>query len=196
MGTANLKKPENITVELNLSESQAKAWNGIQLRDSGFNSCELPKVIQLSGGMLSGKTFIGLNWLVVSAIQRPHTFSVTDYWNIDKISEILTKMGLVEGKNFLVMKPERLIKLWNGSKISCIDISKKVADPLCWRFAALEIHLAFIESVDPHTIALEVIYNRLISTSSRSNISPMMVMESNSWVDTPNNNIFWISREK
>jgi len=126
------------------TNKQKEAWQYLKDHFTQF--------ILFGGGAGGGKSWIGCEWLILSAIAYPGTkwFLARNELKRIMTSTYITFLKVCKFHNipstaWKLNSQYNYIEFWNGSRIDLLDVSHKPSDPLYERFGSLEYTSGWLE---------------------------------------------------
>jgi hypothetical protein len=135
---------KSVTLTIKPTEKQKVAWK--HLRD------DKTQFILYGGAATGGKSFLGCEWTLMSAIAYPGTkwFIARNELKRLMASTYITflkvcKWHSIPSTAWKLNSQYNYIELWNGSRIDLLDVSYKPSDPLYERFGSTEYTSGWLE---------------------------------------------------
>ena len=150
--------------------------------------------VLFGGGAGGGKSWLGVEWLVLLSIQYPGIKSFIGRNELTRImsSTYITFQKVCKYHNipreaWKLDGKYNVINFWNGSKIDLIDVAYKPSDPLYERFGSIEYTVGWLEEVgEIKGKAFDVLKSRIGRHMNKEyNIFPKMFLTCNpkkNWV--------------
>lgn len=204
-----LQPPKNLTVDFKPSERQYEVWKHLSETcpkcqgsvyiddadpDNLVPKCKncgnenIPRIVLGGGAAGGGKTFLGCMFLGIGCIRFAGIKGVIGRKTLKSAKEstlatllhILKGWGLEEDVNYNYNSNLGVLKFWNDSTVSLIELADTPSDADFSRLGSVEYTIGFIEEVDQVSEkAMEILASRLRWKLADSFIVPKLFLATN-----------------